>query len=197
MRTVRVKAVHRCSLFVLLCLVGPLAQAHPGHEAASLSFFQGLVHPLLGLDHLLAMLIVGVWAAQIGGRARVWLPASFVALMAIGALAPHAANLPTMEGGIVVSLLALGLAVALAWRAALPLAIPLVGLFALFHGAAHGIELQQLAHPLLYASGFLIQTAALHLVGLSLGAYAQRRDSRLARAAGWLGVVVGAGLALG
>lgn len=191
------KTLHRGSLFLLLCLVGPLAQAHPGHEPASLSFFQGLMHPLLGLDHLLAMLIVGVWAAQIGGRARLLLPASFVAIMAMGALTLRAANLPTMEAGIVVSLLALGLAVALAWRAALPFSIPLVGVFALFHGAAHGIELQELAHPLLYASGFLIQTAALHIVGLLLGAYAQRREPRFARAAGWLSVVVGAGLALG
>ena len=191
------KTFHRCSLFVLLCLVGPLAQAHPGHEPASLSFFQGLVHPLLGLDHLLAMLIVGVWAAQLGGRARMLLPASFVALMAVGALTLHGTNLPLMEGGIVVSLLALGLAVALAWRAAVPIAIVFVGVFALFHGAAHGVELQQLAHPLLYTSGFLIQTTALHCVGLLLGNFAQSREPWLARAAGWFSVLVGAGLALG
>lgn len=198
MKENRMKASIRTLTGLAVLLASSTAFAHPGHDPASSGFMSGLLHPLLGLDHLLAMLIVGVWAAQLGARARWAVPAAFIGLMAVGAaLALDGLAMPRVEAGVAASLLALGLVVALAWRAALPLAVGLTGGFALFHGAAHGLELPTLAQPLAYVAGFLIATAALHATGYALGALAQRHAPWLARASGWLGVAAGLGYALG
>lgn len=147
--------------------------AHAGHPEAGVghpAFFAGLLHPWTGLDHLLAMVAVGLWAAQLGGRA-VWLvPASFLAAMGLGAALGQAGlNLPLMEQGIAASVLLLGLAVAFAIK--IPAVIPavLVGVFALFHGAAHGAEMPAGMSTLGYFGGFLAGTAVLHALGLGLG----------------------------
>ena len=171
----------------LLLMVAAPAFAHPGHELHGAGFIQGLLHPLLGFDHLLAMLIVGVWAAQLGGAARVWVPASFLALMAAGAaLSISGVVLPQIEAGIAVSLLVLGLVTMLALRVPLLPAMLLVGTFAVFHGAAHGLELPTLAQPVSFAMGFLMATAALHAGGMMLP-----KLPLIARASGALTIAAG------
>ena len=168
----------------LLSLAAP-AFAHPGHDPASAGFLAGIAHPLLGLDHLLAMLVVGVWAAQAGGRARWFLPASFLALMACGALfALNGHAPPRIEAGIAASLMVLGLLCTMALRLPLSMAMGITGAFAFFHGAAHGSELPALAQPAAFAAGFLLATAALHAAGLAIGTVSQRHSQWLARACG-------------
>lgn len=161
-----------------------LAAAHPGHAHDAVA---GLLHPLLGADHLLAMLAVGVWACQLGGRARWLLPASFVALMALaGAAGMAGIALPMVEGGIAASLLALGLLIAFSVRLPAGAGAGLAALFAICHGYAHGAEMPAAGAAWQYALGFLLSTAVLHGCGLLLGASLRRR-------AAWLR---GAGLAL-
>lgn len=172
------------------------ALAHPGHELADAGFVAGILHPLLGLDHLLAMLVVGIWAAQLGGAARRLVPASFVGVMALGAaLALKGLSPPTVEPGIAVSLLVLGLLVASATRLPVAVAMLVAGVFAAFHGAAHAAELPQSASPLLYASGFLLMTAGLHGLGVMLGSLRPQVALMSGRIIG--GVAVASGVAAG
>ncbi|MFI8607038.1 HupE/UreJ family protein [Pseudomonas sp. NPDC077649] len=150
----------------LFCTPG-LAFAHAGHDHSGV--LAGLAHPLLGLDHLLAMLAVGLWAAQQSGAARWALPATFVASMLFGGLLGFAGvAIPLMETGIAGSVLAFGLLVAVAVRLPMALSIALTALFALTHGVAHGLELPALASPFGYAAGFVVATAALHGCGYAL-----------------------------
>ena len=155
-------------LAALALLAAPaLAFAHPGHGEHGL--VAGLAHPLTGLDHLLAMFAVGLWAAQQQGAARLALPCTFVGTMLVGGLLGfEGLQLPFMETGIAASVLALGLCVALAVRPPLPLAMAATALFALAHGVAHGLELPALSSPWLYALGFVAATAALHAAGYAL-----------------------------
>ncbi len=150
-----------------LCLAPAAAFAHSGHDQSGL--LAGMAHPLGGLDHLLAMLAVGLWAAQQKGSARWALPLTFVISMLFGGLAGFdGLQVPGLEGGIAASVLAFGLLVAVAARLPMALALTLTGLFALSHGVAHGLELPQMAEPVSYALGFLAATAALHAVGYAL-----------------------------
>ncbi|MBW6298508.1 HupE/UreJ family protein, partial [Pseudomonas aeruginosa] len=155
-------------LAALVLLAAPaLAFAHPGHGEHGL--VAGLAHPLTGLDHLLAMFAVGLWAAQQQGAARLALPCTFVGTMLVGGLLGfEGLQLPFMETGIAASVLALGLCVALAVRPPLALAMAATALFALAHGVAHGLELPDLSSPWLYALGFVAATAALHAAGYAL-----------------------------
>jgi urease accessory protein len=179
------------SIPLLLSFAAP-AFAHPGHDLHSAGFLAGVSHPLLGVDHLLAMLIVGVWAAQLGGKARWLVPASFIAVMAIGAgFAMNGIAPPQVEAGIAVSLLVLGLLATSALRVSLVPAMLLVGAFALFHGAAHGLELPTLAQPGMFALGFLMSTAALHAVGVALGSISLAKSPVVARISGAVAVVAG------
>lgn len=149
------------------------AFAHPGHHVYGLT--GGLAHPLSGADHLLAMIAVGVWAAQLGGRALWMLPCAFVATMAGGgALGMNGFHLPMLESGIAASVLVLGLVIATATKAPLYVSLPLVALFALFHGVAHGNELPADASALSYGVGFIVATLALHGMGLALGTLTKR-----------------------
>lgn len=161
------------------------AFAHPGHDLADSGFIDGLLHPLLGVDHLLAMLVVGIWAAQIGGRARVWVPLSFISMMAFGACcAFNGYTPPKIEAGIAASLMVLGLFCASAWHPRLTSAMGVTSTFAFYHGAAHGTELPLLAQPLAFASGFLVSTTILHVTGLIIGTLALRHSHWLARLCG-------------
>ncbi len=145
------------------------------------SFAAGFSHPLFGLDHILVMVAVGLWAAQIGGRALWAVPTAFVALMAVGfALATAGIDLPFVEPAILASVVALGLLVAMAVRLDAAASAAVVGLFALFHGHAHGGELGS-AGALPFAVGFMIATAALHAAGIGLGVML----GRLSAAARW------------
>jgi urease accessory protein len=155
---------------LLAVLVWPArALAHgPGGEAAGL--FGGLRHPVSGADHVLAMVAVGVWGAQLG-RPAVWLlPVTFPMVMALGGMAGlMGLALPGVEIGIAVSAIALGLMVA--WEARPPIwvAAVLVGAFAVFHGHAHGAELPPGANAVLYSIGFVVATGCLHAAGIGLG----------------------------
>ena len=123
-----------------------LAHAHPGHDASG--FSAGVAHPVHGLDHILAMVAVGLWAAQLGGRAKWLVPASFISVMAIGgALGMAGMPLPFAEQGIFASVLILGVLIAAAVRLPLAASMAIVGLFALCHGHAHGLEMPTTAQP--------------------------------------------------
>jgi urease accessory protein len=150
-------------------LLPSVAWAHTGAGAAH-GFGEGFAHPFGGLDHLLAMVTVGLFAATLGGRALWAVPLAFMGVMAAGGvLALAGVGLPAVELGIALSIVVLGLAVAapLAWP--LPAAMALVGAFALFHGHAHGTEMPADASRLAYGAGFLAATGLLHLSGLALG----------------------------
>lgn len=167
------------------------ALAHPGGVGGG--FAGGALHPLAGLDHLLAMLAVGLWAAQLGGRALWGVPLAFLAALAAGAgLAWAGVALPAVEPGILASLVVIGLLVAFAVRMPAALGAGLVAVFALLHGHAHGAEMPTAAAPALYALGFLAATALLHLGGLAAGRllphglYAVRTAGAAVAAAGGL-----------
>lgn len=160
-----------------LALIGmsPAAFAHPGHLTGS-GFTTGLLHPFTGLDHLLAMIAVGLWAAQRGGRYLVVIPASFVVMMALGAIAGISGiALPLVEPGILGSLLVFGLLVALDARLPLAVGMAVIGSFALFHGYAHAVEMPSQASLAVFGSGMLLGSIILHLVGIGLGRLGKMR----------------------
>ena len=133
------------------------------------SLLAGFTHPLSGLDHILVMVAVGLWAAQIGGRALWVVPTAFVGTMAFGfALAMAGLHLPFVEPAILASVVALGLLVAMAVRMETAACAAVVGIFALFHGYAHGGELGA-AGALPFSAGFVVATALLHIAGIGLG----------------------------
>lgn len=169
-------------VLALLSLAGSgAALAHPGHADGAMA---GLAHPLLGLDHLLAMVAVGAWAAQLGGRAKWLVPASFVTLMAASAgLAMAGVALPMVEGGIATSVLLLGLLIALSVKVPPALGATVVGLFAVFHGYAHGSEMPAMSTAWLYGVGFVASTAMLHVLGVACAGSLRARGLWL-RAAG-------------
>ncbi|MEM7331732.1 MAG: HupE/UreJ family protein [Chloroflexota bacterium] len=134
------------------------------------SFLAGFTHPVLGLDHLLAMLAVGIVSAQIGGRAIWTIPATFVGVMALGGvLGLIDIGLTAIEFGIALSVLVLGVAIAAERSLPVVVALIAVALFAIFHGYAHGAEMPSLAEPFLYAFGFLTGTAIIHVIGVLIG----------------------------
>jgi urease accessory protein len=162
--------MRRALLTTAFVLAPTLAFAHPGLPGHTHDLASGFMHPFSGLDHILAMVAVGLFAAQLGGRALWAVPASFVAMMAAAGVAGMSGvALPLTETGIALSVIVLGGAVAL--RLALPVAAAaaLVGFFAMFHGYAHGLETPETASGLLYGLGFVAATAALHALGIGLG----------------------------
>jgi urease accessory protein len=173
------------------------ADAHVGVGATS-SFAAGFMHPLSGLDHLTVMVAVGLWAALKGGRA-LWLwPASFVGIMLVGAgLGMAQVPLPFVEPGILASVVALGLLVALAVDLPVSAGIAIIGIFALFHGHAHGTEVPENAAGFDYIAGFALATALLHCMGLAVGLGFGMRSRLLARVAGTVCAVIGIGLTTG
>ena len=180
------------ALAMLMAASLPVA-AHPGHLPMS-GFAAGVQHPLSGMDHLLAMIAVGLWAGLCGGR-RAWLwPASFVASMIAGSIIGMfwAPDLP-VHPAILVSVMVLGLATAVGLRLPVALGGLVIAIFGVAHGYAHGIEMPHTAHGLDFAAGFTLATATLHGVGLA-AATGLRRLTRLAG----LGIVVaGIGLIAG
>lgn len=182
--------------FVLLALVAlvmaPAAQAHVAEGGAG-SVMAGLLHPVTGLDHVVAMVAVGLWGAVLGMPAVWLLPVAFPMVMAFGGLAGMVGlPLPGVETGIALSALVLGVMVMLQQRLPLMVAAGLVGLFALFHGYAHGLELPDGADALLFSLAFVVATGLLHLVGIALGELARFPWGRgVQRACGGLIAVVG------
>jgi urease accessory protein len=164
------KALKTKGLFAAASLVATGSVfAHPGHEHSS-SFMTGFSHPMGGLDHLLAMVAIGLWAASIGGRALWAIPVAFVVTMLLGGgLAVAGLNVPFVEQGILLSVIVLGALVLFAKRLSTAVCMAIAGAFALFHGAAHGMEMPLNANGLQYALGFALATAGLHVVGLGFG----------------------------
>jgi urease accessory protein len=169
------------------------AHAHGGSVAGG--FFGGFAHPLFGPDHIVAMVAVGLWGAFLGAPAIWLLPVTFPLVMAFGGvLGILGVPLPGVEIGIALSAIVLGLMVALAARPPLWGAALLVGIFAVFHGHAHGSELPEAADAIAFSIGFVVATGMLHLAGIALGLLARWPVGRIAvRAAG--GVIALAGLA--
>ena len=161
------------------------------------SFMAGFSHPLFGADHILAMVAVGIWAAQIGGRALWVVPSAFVGTMAIGfMMALGGIDLPFVEPAILASVIALGLLVAMAARFPVSAAAAVVGIFALFHGHAHGGELGS-AGALQFGVGFVIATALLHVAGIAAGLGVSRLGTVASRIIGALTALAGLTLAFG
>lgn len=153
----------------LLALMAAPVFAHTGEHAGS-GFVSGFLHPLLGPDHVVAMVAVGLWGAQLGKPALWLLPVVFPLVMALGGMVGVAGlPLPGVEVGIAVSAVVLGLMVALAARPPLGVAVVLVGIFAIFHGYAHGAELPEAVNPATFALGFVIATGLLHAAGVAFG----------------------------
>jgi len=177
-------------VFAATLLVATAAEAHTG-AGGTAGFAAGFVHPLGGLDHLLAMVGVGLFASFLGGRALWLVPAAFVAMMAAGgALGVAGVGLPFVETGIALSIVVIGGLLAFGGTLPLALALGLVGFFAVFHGHAHGAEMPAAASGLTYGLGFLAATTLLHGAGLALGfglnQAAGAASRRLARAGGAL-----------
>jgi urease accessory protein len=177
------------------------AFAHTGVSAAH-DLTHGFLHPLSGLDHILAMVAVGLYAAQLGGRGLWLLPSAFVGTMILGGLLGYAGvPVPMVEQGIGLSVIAMGIVIALGVRLPVAAAMALVGVFALVHGHAHGSEGAQLASFLSYAVGFVAATAALHAAGIIAGLTLDRLGtlpaSILKRSAGVAGAVVGVVILVG
>lgn len=154
----------------ILLLTPALAFAHTG-TGHTVGFVHGFEHPIGGLDHVLAMIAVGVFAFVLGGRALILVPLSFVAMMVLGfALGIAQVELPFVELGIALSSVVIGAAAATGRPMPVAVAMALVGLFAIFHGHAHGAEMPADNSGLAYAAGFISATALLHLVGIGASA---------------------------
>ena len=163
-----------CGIAWLSLMTSVLLAPSPAfaHEAQGTlgGFVSGFTHPIFGYDHLLAMLAVGVWGAQMGGRSIWTLPVVFPLIMAMGGFLGAAGTpLPHVETWVALSVLGLGLAIAFALRPAEWMAVAAVGLFAVFHGHAHGTETPQAADPVAYGVGFVMATGLIHIVGIGFG----------------------------
>lgn len=173
--------------FILLG-ISSAAFAHPGHDVSGLS--AGLMHPFRGFDHLLAMVAVGLWAAQNGGRKIGLLPATFILMMVVGAkcalMFPY---LPLIESGIATSVLILGMITALSLKFSAQLSVAIAALFGFFHGYAHGLEMPGAIEAEAYALGFLAATVVLHLAGIVVGIASRARFVRLPQ---MLGTIIAA-----
>ncbi|MBI3044894.1 MAG: HupE/UreJ family protein [Betaproteobacteria bacterium] len=160
-------------------LASGAAMAHVGVHSAG-GFTAGFAHPFVGLDHLLAMVAVGLWAVQLGGRHLLALPAAFVLAMVAGALLGAAGiAMPLVEIAIALSVVVMGLLLAMSPPAAWRWAIPLIAAFGVVHGHAHGAEMPAFAEPWQYFAGFAAATAALHALGVGGGVLLQRHATLL------------------
>lgn len=190
--------VAAAAAIVPLLLVAATASAHTG-EGINTGFASGFWHPILGWDHVVAMVAVGLWGAFLGSPAIWILPVVFPLVMAFGgALGVMGVPLPAVETGIALSGVVLGLLIAFAVRAPIWVAAVIVGLFAIFHGHAHGQELPEAFSAYGYAVGFVVGTGLLHLVGIGFGFLTRSEAGKMAvRGAGGLIAAVGAAFLFG
>jgi len=171
------RASHRAAaLSGLVALLWPAAAlAHAGAQGAG--FAAGALHPLTGIDHVLAMLAVGMWGAQLGAPAIWALPVAFPLVMSLGGVAGILGlPLPAVEPAIALSVVVLGAAIAANLRPPLPVACALVSVFAIFHGYAHGLELPRHESAVAYSAGFVLATGAIHLCGIGIGTVTHLRN---------------------
>ena len=185
------RTVPPIAMLLVALAFAPDALAHLQRSDAA-GFLSGFLHPISGFDHVLAMVAVGLWGAQLGAPALWVLPVAFPLVMAIGGfLGFVGVHLPGVEIGIAASAVLLGAAVLFAWRPPLATAALLVGALAIFHGHAHSTELPNGEDALLYSMGFVIATGCLHALGIAIGTVRRWRwGNRLLRALG-LGIAAG------
>jgi len=163
------KQISAVAAAAMLVVVSGVAQAHEATGSVG-GFVSGFLHPMLGWDHVVAMVAVGLWGAFLGSPAIWILPVVFPLVMAFGgALGVLGVPVPMVETGIAGSAVVLGALVAFAVRPPLWVAAVVVGVFAIFHGHAHGTELPAAANPLTYSVGFVLATGLLHLAGILIG----------------------------
>jgi urease accessory protein len=191
----------RALIALLLILLPTAALAHTGHGDTS-GFLHGFMHPVGGIDHILAMVAVGVFAFVLGGRALLLVPLSFVGMMALGfVLGISGVEVPFVELGIALSSVVIGAAAA--WGKPMPVAgaMALCGVFAIFHGHAHGAEMPVDASGLEYAAGFIVATALLHALGIvaatGVAKLVGKYGKPVARVAGGLFALGGLGVLAG
>ncbi len=188
--------LYASALLAVGLVLSNAVHAHIGVHAGG-SFETGLLHPFSGFDHLLAMIAVGLWAVQAGGRNLIVVPAAFVVAMALGTwLGIAGGYLPLAQEGIAASVVMLGLLVAFAVRGAWQWVAPLVAVFALFHGYAHGTEIPEFMNPGGYLAGILLATLALHASGAAAAVTLRSRAMAL-RAGGAAIALGGLWIALG
>jgi len=193
-RALKLEIQRLLSALVLILLLAPSAFAHP-QKGEAVGFLTGFRHPISGLDHVLAMIAVGLWGVQLGSPAIWLLPVAFPMVMAFGGmLGLMGVALPGIEVGIAVSAIVLGFAICREARPRLWVAALVVGVFAIFHGNAHGTELPPGANGLVYSIGFVIATGLLHATGIGIGVAHRWPVGRLAlRAAGAAVALAGIG----
>ena len=189
-----------CRILALALLAAEPSSAHTGAGTA-FGFQSGFIHPLGGLDHLLAMFAVGLLAAQLGGRAIRLVPGAFVSMMAAGSLVGFAGiGIPGVEFGIVISIVAIALPVAFALGMPAALAMAYVGFFAILHGYAHGAELPAGADAVPYIAGFALATILIQGAGVGVGLACRRFTARprgyALRIAGGVVAIAGIGIAV-
>ena len=195
------RTAFRLLVTIALLLAPSVAFAHPGHGEGG-SLLAGFIHPLSGIDHLLAMTAVGLIAAHLGGRALWAVPATFVAVMVLGGVSGAAGiSLPFVEIAIALSVVIFGLMIFSGRAPPVPAALALVGIFAIFHGHAHGTEMPVDGSGMLYGMGFMVATALLHGFGITLGLAIRSFDEpsrrRVMQACGAVIGLIGTGLVIG
>jgi urease accessory protein len=194
------RTAFRLLVAIALLLAPSVASAHPGHVEDG-SLLGGFIHPFGGIDHLLAMTAVGLFAANLGGRALWAVPTTFVAVMALGGVFGAAGvSLPFTETAIALSVLVFGFVISSGMTPPVPAAIALVGIFAVFHGHAHGTEMPAGVSGVVYGFGFMVATALLHGLGITLGLAIGRFDEaprrRAMQTCGVAIALIGAGLTI-
>jgi len=178
-------------MVALMVFLLPLTASAHTETGAVGGFLSGFKHPLTGLDHIVAMVAVGLWGAFLGGRAMWTLPVVFPVVMAMGgALGVMGVPMPGVETGIALSGVILGAMVALAAKPPLWVAAVIVGIFAIFHGYAHGAELPEAANAMTFAIGFVISTGLLHLGGIAFGLLTKWPWGRIAVRAGGVAIML-------
>lgn len=190
-------SLRKTAVILGTALLPTLSMAHEGHEAIGSGFLVGLTHPMMGIDHLLAMVAVGLWGAHLGGNARWQLPLAFVGTMLLGTFVGITGFvLAGTEMMIAMSIVAFGLA--LTFRRAIKpiIAIAACSVFALFHGAAHAAEAPTWAHLVNYVAGFITATALLHVAGLAIGSRMKLAHQRVIQIVGFMILLAGGALGL-
>jgi len=193
-----VRYFHIIVVTTILMMLSSVASAHESAGIAG-GFSSGFMHPVLGWDHVIAMVAVGLWGAFLGNPAIWVLPVVFPLVMAFGgSLGVTGVPVPAVETGIAVSAIVLGAMVAFAVRPPIWIAAVIVGAFAIFHGHAHGTELPGAANPLAYSLGFVIATGLLHISGIAFGMITHLPFGKIVvRAGGSIIALAGAGFLTG
>lgn len=192
------KNIYSVAIATLILVFSNMAHAHEATGIAG-GFISGFLHPIYGWDHVVAMVAVGLWGAFLGAPAIWILPVVFPLVMAFGgALGVIGVPVPAVETGIAASALVLGIMVAFAIRPPIWIAAIIVGIFAIFHGHAHGTELPNAANPLAYSVGFVLSTGLLHLSGIAFGLLVKWPAGKIAvQAGGGLIALAGIGFLTG